>query len=216
MIRIAIADDHMVVRQGLKQILSASAGFELAGEAANGHDVLKLVRAEAIDVLILDLSMPGRSGIELIAQIKAEKPKLPILVLSMHNEEQYAVRAIKAGAAGYLTKGSVSDELINAVKKLAKGGPYITPTVAERLALEVGEAKTLAPHKLLSDREYQIFELIVAGKSVSDIAADLCISSKTVSTYKARILQKMQMTTNAALIHYAIEHGLSAPFCPPA
>lgn len=211
MIRIAIADDHMVVRQGLKQILNECAGFQLAGEAANGHEVMTLVREENIDVLILDLSMPGRSGIELIAQIKSEKPKMPILVLSMHNEEQYAVRAIKAGAAGYLTKESVSNELVSAVSKVARGGPYITPSVAERLALEIAETSPLARHKLLSDREFQIFELIVAGKSVSDIAAELCISSKTVSTYKARVLQKMQMASSAALIHYAIEHGLTDP-----
>lgn len=209
MIRIAIADDHMVVRQGLKQILSESAGFLLVGEAANGHEAIALVRERAIDVLILDLSMPGRSGIELIAQIKSEKARLPMLVLSMHDEEQYAVRAIKAGASGYLTKASASEELVVAVRKIAKGGLYITSTVAERLAQALTEGGPLERHKLLSDREFQIFELIVAGKSVSDIAAELCISSKTVSTYKARVHQKMQMTSTAALIHYAIEHGLS-------
>lgn len=211
MIRVAIADDHMVVRQGLKQILNESAGFQLIGEAANGHEVMNLVREHEIDVLILDLSMPGRNGIELIARVKSEKPKLPVLVLSMHNEEQYAVRAIKAGAAGYLTKGSVSDELIAAVRKVSRGGPFITPSVAERLALELNEATTVDCHKLLSDREYQIFEWLVDGKSVAEIAAELCISSKTVSTYKVRVLQKMQMSSTAALIHYAIEHHLSIP-----
>ena len=210
MIHIAIADDHMVVRQGLKQILSEDAGFRLVGEAANGHETLTLVRERELDVLVLDLTMPGRSGIELIAMIKAEKPKLPVLVLSMHTEEQYAVRAIKAGAAGYLTKESISAELIHAVNKVAGGGRHITATVAERLALEVGEPTTLAPHRLLSDREYQIFEMIVAGRSLSNIATTLCINTKTVSTYKARILQKMQMPTAAALIHYAIENGLDA------
>ncbi|KAB2920942.1 MAG: response regulator transcription factor [Dechloromonas sp.] len=211
MITIAIADDHMVVRQGLKQILNEKAGFLLAGEAANGYEALSLAREKAIDVLVLDLSMPGRSGIELVAQIKSERPKLPVLVLSMHNEEQYAVRAIKAGAAGYLTKGSVSDELVDAVRKIAAGGLYITPTVAERLALEFAEATPVDRHKLLSDREYQIFELLVAGKSVTDIAATLCISGKTVSTYKTRVMQKMRMGSTAALIYYAIEHGISSP-----
>lgn len=211
MIRIAIADDHMVVRQGLKQIFSASAGFQLTGEAANGDDALKLVREENLDVLVLDLSMPGRNGIELIVQIKSEKPKLPVLVLSMHSEKQYAVRAIKAGAAGYLTKGSMADELITAVNKVAQGHFYITSSVAEHLALEADDVNSAAPHKLLSDREYQIFQLIIAGKNISTIASELCVNSNTVSTYKARILKKMQMDNTAALIHYAIEHGLFAP-----
>ena len=211
MIRVAIADDHMVVRQGLKQILSESEDFQLAGEATNAAETIKLVREEKIDVLILDMSMPGRSGIELIVQIKSELPRLPVLVLSMHAEEQYAVRAIKAGAAGYLTKESIADELVGAVRKVAKDGLYITAAVAVRLALEVGEARSMEPHKLLSDREYEIFELLVRGKSVSDIAEQLCINSKTVSTYKARILNKMQLTSTVALVHYAIEHGISSP-----
>jgi len=211
MIRVAIADDHMVVRQGLKQILSEAEGFDVVGEATNGAETMKLVREQKIDVLILDMSMPGRSGIELIVQIKSELPRLPVLVLSMHAEEQYAVRAIKAGAAGYLTKDSIAGELCSAVRKVAKDGLYITPAVADRLALEVGETRSPKPHQLLSDREYEIFELLVDGKSVSDIAAQLCINSKTVSTYKARILQKMQLTSTAALVHYAIEHGISSP-----
>ena len=209
MIRIAIADDHMLVRQGLKQVFGDAGEFLVVGEAADGNEVADLLRTTAIDVLILDMSMPGRSGIELIKQVRLELPKLRILVLSMHNEAQYAVRAIKAGAAGYLTKGSAADELIGAVRKLAGGGFYITPSVAERLALELSEASSVAPHRLLSDREYQIFQMIVAGTTISGIADALCISSKTVSTYKARILQKMQMDSTAALIHYAIEHGLS-------
>jgi two-component system invasion response regulator UvrY len=211
MIRVAIADDHMVVRQGLKQILSEAEGFHVAAEATNGAETMKLVREEEIDALILDMSMPGRSGIELIAQIKLERPKLPVLVLSMHTEEQYAVRAIKAGAAGYLTKESIAGELCHAVRKVARDGFYITPSVAERLALEVGETRSPEPHQLLSDREFEIFKLLVDGRSVSDIAAQLCIHSKTVSTYKARILVKMQLTSTAALVHYAIEYGISSP-----
>jgi DNA-binding NarL/FixJ family response regulator len=151
------------------------------------------------------------TNIELIVQIKSELPRLPVLVLSMHAEEQYAVRAIKAGAAGYLTKESIADELVGAVRKVAKDGLYITAAVAVRLALEVGETRSMEPHKLLSDREYEIFELLVRGKSVSDIAEQLCINSKTVSTYKARILNKMQLTSTVALVHYAIEHGISSP-----
>lgn len=208
MIRIAIADDHMLVRQGLRQVFGDAACFRIVGEATDAIGVMNLVRATPIDVLILDMSMPGRSGIELIKQVKSEFPKLPVLVLSMHHEAQYAVRAIKAGAAGYLTKGSAADELIGAVRKIAAGGPYITPTVAERLALELGEAANVAPHRLLSDREYQIFQKMVAGASISVIADELCISAKTVSTYKARILQKMQMDSAAALVRYAIEQGL--------
>jgi len=212
MIRVAIADDHMVVRQGLKQIFNTDAGFQLVGEAVDGHEALAMVRERPIDVLILDMSMPGRSGVELVSLVKAEKPRLPVLILSMHNEEQFAVRAIRAGAAGYLTKGCEADELVRAVKKLALGQPYITATVAERLALELGAAdRSLEPHKLLSEREFQIFKAIVAGESIANIAERLSLSSKTVSTYKARILQKMQLDNSSALIHYAIEHGLSDP-----
>lgn len=211
MIRVAIADDHLVVRQGVRKIFDDAAGYQVVGEAANAEDTLQLVREAKIDVLILDMSMPGRSGIELIKQIKAEKPKLPVLVLSMHGEEQYAVRAIKVGAAGYLTKESAAEELINAVNKVSMGSFYITPTVAERLALELNATHDAEPHKLLSDREFEIFRMIVAGQKGCEIAAALSLSSKTVSTYKARILQKMQMGNSAELIHYAIEHGLSTP-----
>lgn len=211
MIRIAIADDHMLVRQGLKQVFGTASQFVVVGEASDGNEVMDLIRSIPIDVLILDMSMPGRSGIELIKQVKSECPKLPVLVLSMHHEAQYAVRAIRAGAAGYLTKGSAADELIGAVRKIAAGGLFITPTVAERLAMEFGETTNVAPHRLLSDREYQIFQKIVSGGSVSAIAEELCISSKTVSTYKARILQKMQMDSAAALIRYAVEQGLAEP-----
>lgn len=210
MIRVAIADDHMVVRQGLKQILSADVDLQLVAEAANGHDALNMVRERDIDVLILDMSMPGRSGVELISLVKAEKPKLPILILSMYNEEQFAVRAIRAGASGYLTKGCESEELICAVRKLAKGQPFITPAVADRLALELGAAKRpAAPHQSLSDREFQIFKLIVDGCSIAKIAAALNLSSKTVSTYKLRVLEKMGMASSTDLVHYAIKHGLS-------
>lgn len=209
MIRIALADDHIIVRHGLKQILGDEIDCQVVGEAGNGHDTLKLVRDTDCDVLVLDMSMPGRSGIELIKLVKAERPKLPVLVLSMHKEEQYAVRAIRAGAAGYLTKESAADQLVSAIRKVANGGVYITPTVAERIALDLGAPREAASHTQLSDREYQIFEMLVAGTNVTAIADTLVLSVKTVSTHKARILQKMQMSSSAELIHYAIEHGLA-------
>lgn len=211
MIRVMLADDHSIVRAGLKQILCEEADFTVVAEAANGDAVLPLLRQELPGVLLLDMSMPGRSGIDLIKLVKAEFPKLPILVLSMHKEEQYAVRAIKAGAAGYLTKESAAEQLIGALRKVAAGGLFISPTVAERLALEYGNRLEEAPHTTLSDREYQIFQMIVAGDTVSAIADRLCLSVKTISTHKSRILQKMGKSSSAELIHYAIEHQLFHP-----
>jgi len=211
MIRIVLADDHQIVRRGLKQLLGEEADFAVVGEAADGNETLRLVRETGFDVLVLDLSMPGRSGIELIKLIRAEKPKLPIVVLTMHQEEQYAVRAIKSGARGYLTKESAPELLVSAIRKVAGGGAFITPAVAEHMAMDFGAAEDEAPHKQLSDREYQIFEMLVAGKAVTAIADALNVSVKTVSTHKARILQKMRMESTADLIHYAIEHSLVDP-----
>lgn len=208
MIRILIADDHAIVRGGLKQLLSGQDDFLVAGEAANGLEALKQIREQPFDVVLLDMSMPGRSGIELIKLVKAEKPKLAILVLSMHKEEQYAVRALKAGALGYLTKESAPDQLVAAIRRVACGGAFISSGVAERLALELGGNHDAAPHTLLSDREYQIFRMIVSGTPIGVIADELSLSVKTVSTHKTRILQKMRMTSSAELIHYAIRHQL--------
>ena len=208
MIRILIVDDHAIVRSGLKQLLSGQDEFVVAGEAANGLEALKQVREQEFDVLLMDMSMPGRSGIELIKQIKSEKPKLAILVLSMHKEEQYAVRALRAGALGYLTKESAPDQLVAAIRKVSGGGVFISSGVAERLALELGGNHDAAPHTLLSDREFQIFRMIVSGIPIGDIADELSLSVKTVSTHKTRILQKMKMTNSAELIHYAIRHQL--------
>ncbi|MBY0575104.1 MAG: response regulator transcription factor [Gallionellaceae bacterium] len=208
MIKILIADDHAIVRSGLKQLLSGESDFTVAGEAANGLEALKQIREQPLDVVLMDMSMPGRSGIELIKQVKAEKPKLAILVLSMHKEEQYAVRALKAGALGYLTKESAPDQLVAAIRKVAGGGVFISSGVAERLALELGGNHDAAPHTLLSDREYQIFRMIVSGATISNIAGELSLSVKTVSTHKTRLLQKMKMTSSAELIHYAIRHQL--------
>ncbi len=208
MIRILIADDHAIVRSGLKQLLSGESDFTVAGEAANGLEALKQLREQAFDVAVMDMSMPGRSGIELIKQVKSEKPKLAILVLSMHKEEQYAVRALKAGASGYLTKESAPEQLVAAIRKVAGGGVFISTGVAERLALELGGNHDADPHTLLSDREYQIFRMIVSGTPIGGIADELSLSVKTVSTHKTRILQKMRMTSSAELIHYAIRHKL--------
>lgn len=211
MIRILIADDHTIVRSGLKQLLSGESDFIVAGEAANGLEALKQLREQPFDVLLMDMSMPGRSGIELIKQVKSEYPKLAILVLSMHKEEQYAIRAMKAGAQGYLTKESAPDLLISAIRKVARGGVYISTSAAERMATELYGNRDATPHTSLSDREYQIFRMIVSGMTISGIADKLSLSVKTISTHKTRVLQKMNMTNAAELIHYAIRHQLLDP-----
>lgn len=208
MIRILIADDHTLVREGLKQILQGAADFHVGGEASNGLEVLALVRREDWDVVLLDMSMPGRSGIELIKQLKDERPHLRILVLTMHGEEQYAVRAFRAGASGYLTKESASAELVSAVRKVAAGGVYVSLAMAEKLALNLNPHDQELPHHRLSDREFDVFRRIVAGQTISEIADQLSVSVKTVSTHKTRILQKMEMQTQAELIRYAIKHNL--------
>ncbi|MBI3898878.1 MAG: response regulator transcription factor [Gammaproteobacteria bacterium] len=207
MIRIIIADDHPIVREGLKQLL-AGADFEIVGEARDGHEVLECVRTLKADVLLLDMSMPKKSGIELIKQIKSESPKLRVLVLSMHEEQQYAIRAIKAGASGYLTKESAPALLMSAIRKVAVGGAFISGAVAEQLALGVMPQAVGAPHTTLSDREYQVFQLLVSGKSVTEIGERLNLSVKTVSTHKARLMEKMRLSNQAELIHYAINHRL--------
>jgi DNA-binding NarL/FixJ family response regulator len=208
MIRIVVADDHTIVREGLKQLLAAAGDMEVVGEAQNGHEVVERVRSLEFDLLLLDMSMPGKSGIELIKQVHAEKPKLRILVLSMHEEHQYAVRAIRAGAAGYLTKESASRQLVEAIRKVAAGGAFISAEVAQQLALGAMPDAKGPLHGALSDREFQIFRMIAEGKSVSDIAERLNLSVKTVSTHKANVLQKMNMSTQAELIRYALTHRL--------
>jgi len=208
MIRILIADDHGIFREGLKQILCECLDMEVAGEADNGFAALTLAREQDWDVMLLDMNMPGKSGIELIKQIKSEKPKLPILILSMHKEDQYAVRTIKAGASGYLCKDSASTQLIQALRKVASGGLFITPAVAESLALGLVSKQEALPHTLLSNREYQVFQLIAAGESITAIADGLALSVKTVSTHKARIMQKMNFANVTELIRYALKHQL--------
>lgn len=208
MIRVLVADDHAIVREGLKRILLRAEDFEIGDEASNGHEVLDKIRDGAWDLLLLDMSMPGRSGIELIKLVKAERPQLPILVLTMHAEEQYAVRAFKAGASGYLTKESAPLELVSAARKVASGGLYVSPTTAERMAISLVHPLEALPHQRLSDREFEVFRMIVAGSSISEVADRLVLSVKTVSTHKTRILQKMQMQSQTELIHYAIKHNL--------
>ena len=209
MIRVVIADDHTIVREGLKQLLFAASDVEVVAEARDGHDVVRIVRESEFDVLLLDLSMPGKAGMDLIKQIKGEKPKLRILVLSMHAEHQYAVRAIKAGASGYLTKDSASTQLLSAIRKVAGGGAVISAEVAEQLALSAMPHADGPPHASLSDREYQVFQRLVRGVSVTDIAQQLNLSVKTVSTHKARLMEKMGLANQAELIHYAIRHRLT-------
>ena len=208
MIRVVIADDHTIVREGLKQLLSAASDLHVVGEARDGHEALKIARESDFDVLLLDMSMPGKGGTELIKQVKSEKPKLRILVLSMHAEHQYAVRAIKSGASGYLTKDSASTQLVSAIRKVAGGGAFISAEVAEQLAHSAMPNAEGPPHASLSDREYQVFQLLVSGKSVSDIAENLNLSVKTVSTHKARLMEKMGLANQTELVHYAIKHRL--------
>ena len=209
MIRVVIADDHQILREGLKQLLLAAGDLDVVGEAADGYEVLQRIRELDFDVLLLDMSMPGKSGVELIKQVKVEKPKLRILVLSMHEEHQYAVRAIRAGASGYLTKESAASQLTAALRKVAGGGAFITAEVAERLALDAMPHAEGPLHETLSDREFQVFRLLVNGLTVTEIAARLHLSAKTVSTHKARLMEKLQIDSNAELVHYAVKHRLS-------
>lgn len=207
MIRVVIGDDHTLMREGLKTLLHVD-GVSVVGEARDGHEVLAEVRKREFDVLLLDLSMPGKSGIELIKQVKEEKPKLRILVLSMHSERQYAIRAIRAGASGYLTKESAPSQLVAAIQKVASGGAFVSAAVAEMLALGSMPKAGGPPHTTLSDREYEVFRLLVEGASVTEIAERLNLSSKTVSTHKARLMEKLNVGSNADLVRYSIEHGL--------
>lgn len=208
MIRLVIADDHTIMREGLKRILSGAENIEVVGEAVNGFEVLAKIREGGFDLLLLDLSMPGRSGVELIRQIKSEAPKLPILVLTMHEEEQYAVRTIRAGARGYLTKESAGTQLLSAIEKVAAGRPYISTEVAEQLAMEIMEPHDTLPHDRLSNREFEVFNLLVHGKSLTEIGDTLHLSVKTISTHKTRMLQKMHMHSLAELVQYAVTQNL--------
>jgi DNA-binding NarL/FixJ family response regulator len=207
-IRVLIADDHAVVRRGLRDLLSDTSDVEVAAEAASSAEALERVRQQAFDVAVLDLSLPGRGGLDLLAEVKAERPGLPVLILTMHPEDQYAVRALKAGAAGYVTKESAPEVLVDAVRRVAAGGRYVSAALAEKLALHVGEARGREPHEALSDREFQVFRRLASGRTVGEIGDELSLSVKTVSTYRSRLLQKMGLRTNAELMQYAFRHKL--------
>ncbi|OPY67832.1 MAG: Response regulator UvrY [Syntrophorhabdaceae bacterium PtaU1.Bin034] len=208
MIRILVADDHTVVREGIKQILAGQEDMVVEDEAGNGQEVLNKVAKKDYDLILLDISMPGRSGLEILEEIKALHPKLPVLILSMHPEEQYAVRMLRAGAAGYLTKASAPHELISAIQKVSRGGKYVTVSLAEKLAFELDAGAEKPRHEKLSNREYQVMLMLAMGRSVSEVAEELCLSAKTISTYRTRILEKMDMKKNAELTLYAVKNNL--------
>lgn len=206
--KILLADDHTVVRHGLKQILADEFKRATFGEARNAQEALDLVWKDNWDVVVLDITMPGRSGLEVLREIKKSKPRLPVLVLSMHPENQFAVRVLKRGASGYMTKESAAGELVGAIKKVLAGGRYVSATLAEKLATYLASDNQKAPQELLSDREFQVLRLIASGKIVSEIARELSLSVKTISTYRTRILEKMGLRNNAELMHYAMQHQL--------
>src|SRR5579859_6304394 len=208
MLKVLIADDHAVVRQGLRRILTEIPELNVVGEAQDGQSALSLVRAEPWDVLVLDLSMPGRGGLDILKEVRRERPETRVLVLSMHPEDQFAVRMLKAGAAGYLTKESAGNELVGAIEKVVGGGRYISSSLAERMASYLDLDVQKAPHERLSDREFLVLRMIASGKTVSRIAQELFLSVKTISTYRARVLEKMDMQNNAELTHYAVQKGL--------
>jgi DNA-binding NarL/FixJ family response regulator len=207
-VKILIVDDHAVVRQGLRLILATAFKKAVFGEAADPSELLEQLKKQEWDAVIMDLTLPGASGLDLLKQVRHDHPNTPVLILSMHPEDQYAVRTLKAGASGYLTKESAPDELVNAMNRILRGGRYINASVAEKLLMSVGTDGDRPPHELLSDREYQVLCLIASGKEVGQIAEELALSVKTISTYRARILEKMNMKTNAELTHYAIQNKL--------
>jgi DNA-binding NarL/FixJ family response regulator len=208
MIKVCVIDDHAVVREGLKRIIEESPGMAVTAETGDGHEAVKVIQKEPCDVVLLDLSLPNRNGMDVLKQIHTESPRLPVLVLSMHSEDQYAVRVLRAGAAGYLTKESAPAKLVQAIRKVVRGGKYVSSTLAERLVYDLNFDSTKAPHQILSDREYQVLCMIASGKTVTMIAVELSLSVKTVSTYRVRILEKLNMKNNAELTRYAIKEGL--------
>ena len=208
MIRILIADDHAIVREGLKQIVAETSDMLVADEAGSGQEVIDKVGRNDYDVIVLDISMPGGNGVDVLKQIKSQRHKTSILILSMHSEEQYAVRVLKAGASGYLTKESAPNELIAAIRKVSGGGKYISASLAEKLAFNLEINSEQPRHENLSDREFQVMCMIASGKTVTDIAEELCLSVKTISTYRARVLEKMRMKNNSELTKYALQNQL--------
>ncbi|MBA7576589.1 Response regulator UvrY [subsurface metagenome] len=208
MLKILIADDHEIVRKGLKTILVDAADKIIVDEASNGQEALNKINKNNYNMVVLDISMPGKGGLDVLKQIKSENLNLPVLVLSMHSEEQYARRVLRAGASGYMTKSTATEELLNAIYKVARGGKYISSTLAEELALNIETDSTKPLHAKLSDREYQVMIRIAAGKTIKEIAGELCLSPKTITTYRTRVLEKMKLKNNSQLIFYAIENNL--------
>jgi two-component system invasion response regulator UvrY len=208
MIRVLIADDHAIVREGLKQIVAQTSDIIVIGEATNAAEVIAKLKTLKMDLLLLDISMPGRSGLDVLLEARRDYPELPVLILSLHTEDQYALRTLKAGAAGYLTKESAPDQLIAAIRKAASGGRYISSDLAQRLAMNLVADKGVAPHELLSNREFQVFRMLALGKTVTQIADELSLSVKTISTNRTRILEKMEFKNNAEITQYALNHKL--------
>jgi DNA-binding NarL/FixJ family response regulator len=208
MIKVVVVDDHAVVREGLKRIISECTGMAVTGEAGDGREAIRVVNSQPCDVVLLDITLPDRSGLDVLKQLHSESPKLPVLILSMHAEDHYAIRVLRAGAAGYLTKESAPEKLVQAIRKVAQGGKYVSQTLAEKLAFSVKSDVKRAPHESLSDREYQVLWMICSGKTVTQIAGELGLSVKTISTYRVRVLQKLDMKNNAELTRYAIKEGL--------
>lgn len=209
MLRVLIADDHAIVRKGLQQIVKEQAPMIDVSEAVDGNEVLEKINAEKWDCLVLDISMPGRNGLDILHEVRHSCPTLPVLILSMHPEEQYAIRVLKAGAAGYMTKDTALDELVVAIQRVVGGGRYISATLAEKLALGLSGQMDKLPHETLSDREYTVLLMIGRGKAVGEIAEELVLSVKTISTYRSRIMEKLDMKSNADLIRYVIDNNLS-------
>ncbi|MBM4350475.1 MAG: response regulator transcription factor [Deltaproteobacteria bacterium] len=207
--KILIADDHPIVRRGLKQLLTENGGDIFVGEAQTSQEALESIKKEDWDMVMLDIAMPGRGGLDVLKEIKQRCPGLPVLVLSMYPEEQYGLRALRIGASGYMTKEAAPENLVIAIGKILGGGIYVTPTLAEKLAFDLKRDDSRPLHEVLSDREHQVMCLIASGKTVSDIAEDLFLSVKTISSYRTRILGKMKMKNNAELTHYAIKNGLT-------
>ncbi len=208
MVNVFIADDHALIREGLKKTLKAEPDLVVAGEASNAHELLQALRQQPVDVILLDISMPGESGLDALKDLKQQYPHLPVLILSVHPEHRFAVRALKAGAAGYVTKDTAVEELVQAIRKIVGGGKYVSVSLAEKLVEELESKGDKLPHENLSDREFQVMRMLAAGKTRNEIADELSISLSTVNTYRNRILEKMRVQTNADLTRYAIEHGL--------
>ncbi|MEN8265165.1 MAG: response regulator transcription factor [Nitrospirota bacterium] len=208
MIKVLIADDHPLFREGIKRMLSETSDMVVADEASNGQEVLNIVKKNDFDVIMLDISMPGRSGLDIIKQLKCDRPDLHILILSMHSEEEYAERALKAGAAGYLVKKTTPDELVTAIRKVSMGKKYVSSSLAERLACQIGKNFKKMPHESLSDREYEVMCMIASGKRIKEIAEELSLSRKTITTHRTHILGKMGLKNNSQLTHYAIQNQL--------